>query len=138
MLIAFVFIRFFITDSEKEEDFPEFKEMEAAKTSHELNAIEHLLKNIAFQEKFTRYFQRVLLLNGKRDGGAIFHHIARKLIDPIALKEYSWKGQKRAKSDRNFLSFQASFPNLIEFVNSILCRGDSGFVNGLWNYSKTY
>lgn len=72
MLIAFVFIRFFITDSEKEEDFPEFKEMEAAKTSHELNAIEHLLKKHRVSRKVYKILPKSVIAERKTRRGSHF------------------------------------------------------------------
>lgn len=102
--------------------------MEPARRSVDVEAIEYLVKNDGFRTKLTRYFQNSLKLNGKRDGGAIFRVVIRKLIDPIALSDYSWKGQKKPKSETTYVSFESGFPSLINFVNSIVCLGDSEHV----------
>lgn len=130
LLVLDFFISFLTMDSlflgstnSNEEDMSEFNGMKPASNEEELKTLEKLLEKPEFRDKLMRYMNRIWKLNGKKTGSVIFKDVVRQLLDPCALKDYSWKGQKRPNCGQ-MKSFKVTFPNFIDFVDKVVRLGD--------------
>lgn len=110
--------------------FNEFKVMKRVEDEASFLSLETALEEEAYSEKFSRYLHQEYELNGKRDANALFKILLRKIVDPIALMPYSWKGVSRSnKKDEQdeHISFKTKFPNFISFIDSILAASDCDY-----------
>lgn len=93
------------------------------KTAHDLQNFDLMLEKDEYRIKFINFYKNQYDVNGKRDGCMIFRTIARRIISPGALEEYSWKGQNK-KNSRPKISFQNTFQNIVEIMYKICSLSD--------------
>lgn len=115
--------------NENDDDFSEFETMSTMDTAEKLVAFEKQLSNPEFFKKIIKYYRKIKTLNGKGDGNVIIRESLRSFLLPSAIANYSWKGQivKKGPIIKRLLSFQKELPEIVKFMNSIACAGDSDY-----------
>lgn len=102
------------------------------KTANDLLTMERRLNDHQFSAKLMALLRTKILLNGQSNGEVVFRDPFRMMVQPNAIKPYSWKGQSRTNKKNphqpNLLSFKTTFPRFIMFIDSILKCADTQFV----------